>query len=332
MTICLEGLILLAGVAVLATLAVIFGCLGYGVSKIASYDNYRLIILIFAAPAAPILLLYVLVCLLIFSPTAYIIANNKGISAGETIGSCYRSMINNGKMTVFLSYFISGLIKLLYLGALGVGGYFLFTLYIPEKYFAIALIGYVIVSLIVYVLFAPILTLATRVVKEHLFEDIVLDIAALRTNEKVNLSVCNGKKLKAEATNRNLASLFEYAEDPYNILEKTGKKEQEFALDGVKVKSASKKPHKDDTDKPTKEEKSVEITVEEALDSHPRAEKEVPKSTETLVQPKAEEKEAPKSAETIKTAQPEAADKPGKQPETSDTEELSSQPATTNEN
>ena len=225
----------------MAVLAAIFGSIGYGVSQIASYKNYELFILIFAAPAVPILILYVLICFLIFSPTAYIIANNDGISAGETIGACYRSMINNGKMTVFLSYFISGFIKLLYLGALGVGGYFLFTLFIPGEYFVVALIGYAIIALIGYLLFAPVFTLANRVVKEHLFEDIVLDpVTVARINEKVNLSICDGKKLGVEMVNQNLASLFEYTEDPYKIIEKTEKKSQEYELDAVKVKKATK--------------------------------------------------------------------------------------------
>ena len=115
LTLLLELLILIAGIVAIAVLAAIFGSLGYAVSKIASYENYKLFVLVFAAPAAPILVLYVLINLLIFSPTAYLIANNEGISAGETIGACYRSMINNGKMTVFLSYFISLFLILIYL-------------------------------------------------------------------------------------------------------------------------------------------------------------------------------------------------------------------------
>ena len=240
LTLCLEGLILIAGIIAIALLAAILGSIGYGVSKIASYENYRLFILMFAAPSVPVLVLYVVVNLLIFSPTAYIIANNNGISAGETIGACYRTMINNGKMTVFLSYFISSLIKLLYLGALGVGGYFVIKLFIPEKYFVVSLIGLSVIALAGYITFAPILTLANRVVKEHLFEDIVLDpVTAARINEKVNLSVCNGKKLKAEAASRNLASLFEYTEDPYRIMAEREKKSDILAVNTPKSKKPS---------------------------------------------------------------------------------------------
>lgn len=227
LTLCIEGLIIIAGIVAITVLAAIFGAIGYGVSKIASYERYELLVLLFAAPAAPVLILFVIVSLLIFSPTAYIITNNDGVSAGETIGACYRSMINNGKMTVFLSYFVSGILKTLYLGLMGTGGYFLLTTLIPADYFILALVGLIVVTLIVYLTFAPILTLTNRVVKEHLFENIVLDpVTAARINEKVNVSVCDGKKINSELTSQNLASLFEYTEDPYRILRETERKSQ----------------------------------------------------------------------------------------------------------
>ncbi|MDE7439599.1 MAG: hypothetical protein K2N23_03740 [Clostridia bacterium] len=224
LTLCLEGLIIIAGIVAASALAAILGGIGYAVSKIASYDGY-LLILLFAAPAALIMIMYVMVSFLIFSPTAYIMANNEGVSAGETIGSCYRTMINNGKMTVFLTYFVSGLLKLLYLGAMGAGGYFLLTRVIPNNYFTVTLIALIAIMVVGYLTFAPILTLTNRVVKEHLFEDIVLDpVTAARINEKVNISVCNGQKTKPELASGNLASLFEYTEDPYRILETTERK------------------------------------------------------------------------------------------------------------
>ena len=225
LTLCLEGLIIIAGIAAAAVLAVILGSIGYGVSKIASYENYLLFILMFAAPAVVVMMLYVLISFLIFSPTAYIIANNEGVSAGETIGACYRTMLNNGKMTVFLTYFVSGLLKSLYLGAMGTGGYFLLTRYVPLNYFVLSVIAWAVVTVAGYLTFAPILTLTNRVVKEHLFEDIVLDpVTAARVNEKVNISVCNGKKIQPELASQNLASLFECTEDPYRIIEITEKK------------------------------------------------------------------------------------------------------------
>ena len=238
LTLFIELLILIAGVLAVALLGAILGSIGYGISKLASSDNYMLFILIFSAPAALILVLYLLVTLLIFSPTAYIMVNNDGISAGETIGACYRSMINNGKMTVFLSYFISLILRLLYFAAMGVGGYFLFTKLVPENYFVVSLIGFSIVSFVIYLTFAPILTLANRVVKDHLFEDIVLDpVTAARINENVNLSICNGKEVNVDAC--NLASLFEYTEDPYRIMEEIERKSQRFAVNTLKENKKS---------------------------------------------------------------------------------------------
>ena len=227
LTLCFEGLILIAGIVASMILAAILGSIGYAISKIASYDNYKLFIFIFAAPVAPILSLYILISALIFSPTAYIIANNEKVSAGETIGACYRSMINNGKVTVFLTYFVSNLLRLLYWAAVSVGVYFLQTRLIPGNYRILTFIVFVIVSFAVYLTFAPILTLTNRVVKEHLFEDIVLDPAvAARVNEKVNLTVCNGKVVDSKTVSQDLASLFDYTEDPYNILEATERKER----------------------------------------------------------------------------------------------------------
>ena len=255
LTLCLEGLILLAGIVATAIIAAILGCIGYGVSKIASYANYRLFILMFAAPSVIILWLYILVSFLIFSPTAYIIVNNKGVSAGETIGACYRSMINNGKMTIFLSYFVSWLLRSLYWAAWAVGGYFLVTKVIPQNYFLLSVVGMSVVAFAGYLTFAPILTLANRVVKEHLFEDIVLDPAvAARVNEKVNLAVCNGKKVNAEVMSQNLASLFDYTEDPYRILEETERKSQLFE---VNQPAAEKKKDKKKAAKPKAEKAAV---------------------------------------------------------------------------
>ena len=146
-------------------------------------------------------------------------------------------------MTVFLSYFISLLIRIVYFAALIIGGYFIFTLFVPEEYFEIALIGWAILAFAGYLAFAPILTLANRVLKEHLFEDIVLDPAvAARINEKVNISVCNGKKVSAETVSQNLASLFVYTEDPYHIIEETERKSQKFVVDIPKPEK--KKKHK----------------------------------------------------------------------------------------
>ena len=281
LTLCFEGLILLAGITAAAILAAVLGSIGYGISKIADYENYRLLILMFAAPAAVILALYLFVSLLIFSPTAYIIANNEGVSAGETIGACYRSMINNGKFTVFFSYFVSGLLKSLYLAAFGIGGYFVLTMFIPENYFLLALIGWVIISFAGYLTFAPILTLTNRVVKEHLFEDIVLDPAvAVRVNEKVNLSVCNGKAVKAP-TSQNLASLFEYTDDPYKILAATERKSNQLVGNRLKVK---KKPVKGTADR-RRTAAQRKRAVPEVMADEPAAEIETPENeTATVVE------------------------------------------------
>lgn len=259
LTLCLEFLLFIAGIVVVTAFAAVTGAIGYGVSKILSYEDYRLFILLFAAPAAPLLAIYALAFLLIFSPTAYIIANNEKISAGETIGACFKTMLNNGKMTVFLSYFISTLIKLLYLGAVGAGGYFVITLFVPENYFIVALIGWTVVSGIGYLLFAPIFTLANRSLKEHLFEDIVLDpLVAARSSEKINLSVCNGKKLDKQNVSQNLASLFEYTEDKYRILQEDEKKS------GLLIGGTEKGGKKD------KKTKAVKTQPQNAVEPQPK--------------------------------------------------------------
>lgn len=230
LALCFEGLIIIAGLVALSAVTAILGAIGYGVSELINFDTPELLIYLFAVPGIPLCSLYLLVIFLIFSPTAYIIANNEGISAGETIASCFRSMLNRGKITVFLTYFVSNLLKILYLTAVGVGGYFLFLYVVPTNLFVPLIIVWCLVAFAVYLTFAPILTLANRVVKERLFEDIVLDpVTAVRLNEKVNLKECDGKA-KTEVTVQNLASLFEYTDDPYRILEKTEKKSQIFIL------------------------------------------------------------------------------------------------------
>lgn len=237
LALCLEVLIVIAGLAVIGALTAILGAIGYGIGELVNFEKTEYFIFLFAVPGLPLCALYLLVISLIFSPTAYIIANNQGISAGEVIGSCFRSMLTRGKITVFMTYFVSNLLKLLYLSAMGAGGYFLFELVVPSTLFVPLLIVYSLVAFAIYLTFAPILTLTNRVVKEHLFEDIVLDpVTAVRLNEKVNLKSCDGKAL-TEVTANTLASLFEYTDDPYRILENDEKKSQIFLLpDGKKKK------------------------------------------------------------------------------------------------
>ena len=292
LTLCLEGLIIIAGVVATAILAVILGSIGYAISKIASYANYNLFIMIFAAPAGLILLLYVLVSILIFSPTAYIITNNVNISAGETIGTCYISMINNGKMTVFLSYFVSMLLRVLYWGGIAVAGYFVFTKLVPDKYFVISVIGSSILAFVGYLLFAPILTLTNRVVKEHLFEDIVLDPAvAVRINEKVNLSVCEGKAVEI-ITDQSLSSLFEYTEDPYRILEVTERKSQRFEVEAPEtVKKKDKKKSKVKDKKETQKQEQIDWLDEPEVKEKPKDKKKNKNKKKSKQEEESEQKE-----------------------------------------
>ncbi len=239
LTLCFEGLILIAGIVAIALITAVLGAIGFAVSRLASYEDYRLFVALFSAPAIPLTLIYIITALLIFSPTAYIIANNDGVSAGETIGACFKTMLNNGKTTVFLTYFVSGILKSAYLGAMGAGGYFLLE-YVSRDYYVITLIALIIITLAGFMTFAPILTLANRVVKEHLFEDIILDPATFaRVHEKVNISVCNGQRLQPELASRNLASLFEYTEDPYRILEATKRKSKLLVAEATKPKKHS---------------------------------------------------------------------------------------------
>ena len=137
-------------------------------------------------------------------------------------------MLGKGKGAVFAVYFVSGLLRLLYFTAVGTGGYFLLTEVVPSNMFAFVLVIWIIASLLLYLTFAPVLTLATRVFKERLFEDIVLDpVTAVRLNEKVNVKECCGKVLTS-VTAENLQTLFECAEDPCGILEKAEKKVTDF--------------------------------------------------------------------------------------------------------
>ena len=237
LTVCLQALIAFAGFVVICAAASAFGGIGYGISKLVNYEKYEIFVLLFTAPFVPLCAVYMLIAFLIFSPTAYIIANNAGISAGEAIASCFRTMLGKGKGAVFAVYFVSGLLRLLYFTAVGTGGYFLLTEVVPSNMFAFILVIWIIASLLLYLTFAPVLTLATRVFKERLFEDIVLDpVTAVRLNEKVNVKESCGKVL-TRVTAENMQTLFECAEDPCGILEKAEKKSQIFILPDGKKKN-----------------------------------------------------------------------------------------------
>lgn len=304
LTLIFEGLILLAGASAVAVIAAILGGIGFGVSMMAN-ANPLLYVSLFAAPAVPVLALYLLVCALIFSPTAYVILNNEGIGAGEVIGACYKTMINNGKMTVFWTYFVSYLLKLVYLVAMGLVGTAIFW-FTPNKYLVLVMIAFGVIMAAGFLTFAPILTLTNRVVREHLYEDIVLDpVTAARVNEKVNLAVCNGKSVNVADLSQNLASLFDYTEDPYNILEATERKSRILEADSQNVakkvaknkakgqnaqrryKFSEEQPEKPADNKPAAKGAEGEIAVTAAYDISSQPEK-VADISQPEAQPEAE--------------------------------------------
>lgn len=209
-TVCVEGLMFLAGLAVLALITGALGLLGYAISTISSDLDANLFVSIFAVPGLLLALVYLVVLPIIFTPTPWIVLNNEGITVGDALAACFRTMKQNGKLTVALNTLIPLLINLAVLG-IGVGGAFLWSeLLTGNELYSLVMIVWILVSAVGFAVVAPIFALTTRSANEHLFEDIVLDpVAANKRTNGINITRCRGQKFEISSIESNLTALFD---------------------------------------------------------------------------------------------------------------------------
>ena len=212
-TVCVEGLLFLAGLLMIASVTLVLASVGYGISMLTDNLDPLVFMIIFSVPGGVIALAYVGIMPLIFAPTPYIAANNPDIGVGDTLSACFNTMKANGKLTLFLNVLVTLAAKLGCLAFFGACGYLIWNSLRYEDVLVLALVGWNALALVVYAIVAPIFTLALRAANNRLFEDIVVDsVAVNRTTNGVNISFCKGQKIGFGNVGSALAAMFERTE------------------------------------------------------------------------------------------------------------------------
>lgn len=212
-TVCVEGLLFLAGLLMIASVTLVLASVGYGISMLTENLDPLVFMIVFSVPGGVIALAYVGIMPLIFAPTPYIAVNNPDIGVGDTLSACFNTMKTNGKLTLFLNVLVTLAVKLGCLAFFGACGYLIWNSLRYEDVLVLALVGWNALALVVYAIVAPIFTLALRAANNLLFEDIVVDpVAANRTTNGVNISFCKGQKIGFGNVGSALAAMFERTE------------------------------------------------------------------------------------------------------------------------
>lgn len=206
----LEGLIVVAGIALIGMASAVLGAVGYVISLFADGVDPKLLVLIFLAPGALALLVYSVIMPLLLAPTAYIIETNPDIGAADAISICFNTMKSRGKFTYFLNLFIPALIIGAVLG-LWAGTEFALVTFIEDGSLSTALaVLAALIFFVGFVLVASLFTLASKISNKDLFEDIVLDpVNASKRTNGVNIRKCKGVKFDPAEYENELAMLFD---------------------------------------------------------------------------------------------------------------------------
>lgn len=211
---CLEALVFVAGILLIAIAAGFFALIGLIISYAVPSFPQLYMIMIFCAPCALLLLPYFAVMPVMFAATPYIVETNPTISAAAAVSASIQTMRRKGKWTCFLNFFIPFLIIGALLGA-GVGLCMLILLFLgprPEAFMAICGIAFVFAA--AFVVVYPIFHTTYKVAQKSLFEDISLDpIGASKHTAGVNIKKCQGVLFEPETIEENLSVLFDETED-----------------------------------------------------------------------------------------------------------------------
>lgn len=232
LTSCVQALMYLAGVLLIALLTFLLGLAGYAIASladIATREEFDIIVGCFMLPGAAAFIIYSVAAALIFAPAPYMVANNPEAGVGDILSSCFNTMKCSGKLTLFLNVFVPSLIVSLYI-ALSGGVLYLIDYFLNgEAFVLILLAAWLIIAVIGLALIAPIFLFAARSANQHLFTDIAVDPAAARANiNGINLVACRGDKVGSGALENTLVSLFDDAEaDGYSVLDKINGREDD---------------------------------------------------------------------------------------------------------
>ncbi len=206
----IEGLMYLGGLLLVSVICGAVFVLGLTVTQFVASSQVWLIYVIFAVPCLIIYLVYTIIVVAVFSPTAYVIDSNPELSAGEVVSVCVNSMKSRGKMTVILSVFVPALIMLLIMGVCAGGFALILTLAGGQKYTLLLVLLWAIVSILVLGFTIPVINMTKNISLVLLFEDIALDpVNAQKRTAGINIKNISGARVDREEIADNLNALFD---------------------------------------------------------------------------------------------------------------------------
>ena len=207
----LEVFIFLGGLLLVSVPCGVIFAIGSALGQ-AVGSSGNVITIIFAVPCLIIYLVYTIIVVTIFSPTAYVVDSNPALSAGEVVSVCVNSMKSRGKITAFMCVFVPMLIIVAIAGAFGAGFYVITTLMKGSNFMLLVLILLAAVAVVVLGFAAPIFTLTMNISLVSLFEDIALDpVNASKRTAGINIKKISGAKVDREEVADNLNALFDSA-------------------------------------------------------------------------------------------------------------------------
>ena len=183
---------------------------GLVIAQFVAVEYMWLIYVIFAVPCLIIYAVYTIIVIAVFSPTAYVIDSNPGLSAGEVVSVCVNSMKSRGKMTVILSVFVPMLI-MSFIAGVCVGGFIIVLLLAGGQKFTLLLVViWALASILILGFTIPVLNMTKNLSLVLLFEDIALDpVNAQKRTSGINIKKISGARVDREEIADNLNALFD---------------------------------------------------------------------------------------------------------------------------
>lgn len=230
----ITGGILLIGA--IGGILMLFGLfLGLAVTGFETYALY------FGIPAAIVLLAYLIIYPLYFSPMNYLLQTDNSINASDAVSLSISSMKLTGKVTVFLTNLVTYLILSAYLGII------ILLFYISLQFFNPALeiifLILVLVAALGFLVLAPVALMTKNVALLMLYEDMALDSINLSKNyEGIKIRRFDAKPISIE---NSLADIFDQTTDEEAEIEVL---KADFTVKRRKAERVIKRPEKQNLD------------------------------------------------------------------------------------
>lgn len=206
----IEGLMYLGGLLLVSVFCGAVFVLGLVIAQFVAVNYLWVIYTVFAVPCLIIYLVYTIIVVAVFSPTAYVIDSNPGLSAGEVVSVCVNSMKSRGKMTVILSVFVPALIMLAISGVCAGGFALILCLLAGHKYTLLLVLLWAIASVLILGFTIPVINMTQNLSLVLLFEDIALDpVNAQKRTAGINIKKISGARVDREELADNLTALFD---------------------------------------------------------------------------------------------------------------------------